>query len=287
MKIIRLETFLTNSGLRNYLFVRLTTDTGLTGVGEASLEWQEQTVETLMHEWVEDRTLGADPFDIEKVDRRHDPRPVPGRPDGADGDQRRRNRHVGHRRQGLRPAGVQAARRPRSRPTAGLCQRLVRPGQLAARVCRPGPRGRRSWLPGSEVRSLWHGLEADERCGDGSGGGADCRRARGRGRVGRDPDRRSRPAVGRLCHRVRPSHRAVSARGSSRSRSRRTASNCSSRSRRRCRCRSRPANGCTRWRTSTGSARCGRATCCNPICATSAASWSARKWRPWLSRKTF
>ncbi len=28
MKIIRLESFLTNCGLRNYLFVRLTTDDG-------------------------------------------------------------------------------------------------------------------------------------------------------------------------------------------------------------------------------------------------------------------
>ena len=67
MKISKLETFLTNSGLRNYLFVRLTTDSGLTGVGEASLEWQEQTVQTLIHEWVEDRILGVDPFDIEAV----------------------------------------------------------------------------------------------------------------------------------------------------------------------------------------------------------------------------
>jgi hypothetical protein len=67
VKIIRLETFLTNAGLRNYLFVHLTTDTGLTGVGEASLEWQERTVETLIHEWVEDRILGADPFDVERV----------------------------------------------------------------------------------------------------------------------------------------------------------------------------------------------------------------------------
>ena len=67
MKIVKLETFLTNSGLRNYLFVRLTTDSGLTGVGEASLEWQEKTVQTLIHEWVEDRILGFDPFDIEAV----------------------------------------------------------------------------------------------------------------------------------------------------------------------------------------------------------------------------
>src|SRR5258708_18265182 len=67
MKIIKLETFLTNAGLRNYLFVRLTTDTGLTGVGEASLEWQEKTVQTLIHEWVEDRVLETSPFDIEAV----------------------------------------------------------------------------------------------------------------------------------------------------------------------------------------------------------------------------
>jgi len=67
MKITKLETFLTNAGFRNYLFVRLTTDTGLTGIGEASLEWQEKTVETLIHEWVEDRVLGVDPFDVEKA----------------------------------------------------------------------------------------------------------------------------------------------------------------------------------------------------------------------------
>lgn len=67
MKITRFETFLANAGLRNYLFIRLHTDTGLTGVGEASLEWQEKTVETLAHEWIEGRVLGKDPFDLEAV----------------------------------------------------------------------------------------------------------------------------------------------------------------------------------------------------------------------------
>jgi galactonate dehydratase len=67
MKITRFETFLANAGLRNYLFIRLTTDNGLTGVGEASLEWQEKTVETVCHEWVEGRVLGRDPFDVEAV----------------------------------------------------------------------------------------------------------------------------------------------------------------------------------------------------------------------------
>ena len=67
MKVTGVETFLANAGLRNYLFLRLSTDTGLTGLGEASLEWQERTVQTLIHEWVEDRVLGASPFDVERL----------------------------------------------------------------------------------------------------------------------------------------------------------------------------------------------------------------------------
>lgn len=67
MKITRFETLMANAGLRNYLFIRLTTDTGLTGIGEATLEWQEKTVQTLCHEWVERRVLCRDPFDVEAV----------------------------------------------------------------------------------------------------------------------------------------------------------------------------------------------------------------------------
>lgn len=67
MKITRFETLMANAGLRNYLFIRLHTDTGLTGIGEATLEWQEKTVQTIAHEWVEGRVLGRDPFDIERV----------------------------------------------------------------------------------------------------------------------------------------------------------------------------------------------------------------------------
>jgi galactonate dehydratase len=67
LKIVGFETLMANAGLRNYLFIRLTTDTGLTGVGEATLEWQEKTVQTLAHEWVEGRVIGRDPFDIERV----------------------------------------------------------------------------------------------------------------------------------------------------------------------------------------------------------------------------
>jgi galactonate dehydratase len=67
MKITEVQTFLANAGLRNYLFVRVHTDAGIYGVGEASLEWQEKTVETVLHEWVIGRVLGRDPFDVEAV----------------------------------------------------------------------------------------------------------------------------------------------------------------------------------------------------------------------------
>ena len=67
MKVKSLETFLVNAGLRNYLFLLLHTDNGLTGLGEATLEWQEKTVETIIHEWVEKRVGGEDPFDVERV----------------------------------------------------------------------------------------------------------------------------------------------------------------------------------------------------------------------------
>jgi galactonate dehydratase len=67
MRITRLETFLTHAGLRNYLFLRLTTDAGLVGIGEASLEWQERAVECLLHDWVAERIIGADPHDVESL----------------------------------------------------------------------------------------------------------------------------------------------------------------------------------------------------------------------------
>jgi galactonate dehydratase len=67
MRISRLETVMGNAGQRNYLFVRLTTDDGTTGIGEATLEWQERAVEVLLNEWVASRVIGKDAFDIEAV----------------------------------------------------------------------------------------------------------------------------------------------------------------------------------------------------------------------------
>src|SRR5262245_17092486 len=67
MKITHFETFLANAGPRNYLFVRLASESGLSGVGEATLEWQEKAVETLCREWLAERVLDRDAFDIERI----------------------------------------------------------------------------------------------------------------------------------------------------------------------------------------------------------------------------
>lgn len=67
MRVTGLNTILTHAGLRNCLFVQLTTDTGLVGIGEASLEWQERAVECLLQDWVADQVIGADPHDVESL----------------------------------------------------------------------------------------------------------------------------------------------------------------------------------------------------------------------------
>ncbi len=50
-----------STGLRSYLFVKLTTDTGMQAWAKTSLEWQNRfAVQSLLHEWVRSRIVGAD-----------------------------------------------------------------------------------------------------------------------------------------------------------------------------------------------------------------------------------
>jgi galactonate dehydratase len=67
MKIIDLKTFFVNAGLRNWLFVKLLTDEGIVGYGEASLEWQEKAVDSFIEEFIVRHVLGTNPFEIEKL----------------------------------------------------------------------------------------------------------------------------------------------------------------------------------------------------------------------------
>ena len=65
MKITGTATFLCATSWRDWLFVRVDTDSGIHGWGEATLEGKEKTVEAAIHEL--DRYLvGKDPFQIER-----------------------------------------------------------------------------------------------------------------------------------------------------------------------------------------------------------------------------
>ncbi|SFD28115.1 Mandelate racemase / muconate lactonizing enzyme, N-terminal domain [Devosia psychrophila] len=44
MKITALKTFVANVSRTNFVFVKLYTDDGIDGVGEATLEWKTNTV---------------------------------------------------------------------------------------------------------------------------------------------------------------------------------------------------------------------------------------------------
>jgi len=44
MKITGLKTFVANASRTNFVFVKLYTDAGIDGVGEATLEWRTKTV---------------------------------------------------------------------------------------------------------------------------------------------------------------------------------------------------------------------------------------------------
>jgi len=68
MRITKLETFMVGAGIRNWLFLKLHTDCGIVGVGEASMEWRENAIETLLHQFLEELyVIGANPFDTEAL----------------------------------------------------------------------------------------------------------------------------------------------------------------------------------------------------------------------------
>lgn len=71
MKIVGLKTFVANASRTNFVFVKLYTDDGVDGVGEATLEWKTDTVVAALGE-LERTLLGEDPFATERlIERLH------------------------------------------------------------------------------------------------------------------------------------------------------------------------------------------------------------------------
>ena len=69
MKITRIETFAVGAGWKNWLFVRVHTDAGLTGLGEATLNGFIRTTEAAIRE-LEAFVIGQDPRQVNAVARR-------------------------------------------------------------------------------------------------------------------------------------------------------------------------------------------------------------------------
>ena len=66
MKIAKIDTHLCNTGNRNYCFVKVHTDEGLYGVGEAYSVGPDLATEAVIHDF-EDWIVGQDPLRIEHL----------------------------------------------------------------------------------------------------------------------------------------------------------------------------------------------------------------------------
>ena len=64
MKVTAIKTFICQSYRTNWVFVKDLTDSGLYGVGEATLENREKTVQAAINE-LERYLVGRDPHDVE------------------------------------------------------------------------------------------------------------------------------------------------------------------------------------------------------------------------------
>lgn len=69
MKVTAIKTFICNAFRTNFVFVKVETDSGLYGWGEATLEYKELTIRAAIHD-LESYLIGKDPHNIEAF--RHD-----------------------------------------------------------------------------------------------------------------------------------------------------------------------------------------------------------------------
>ena len=69
MKIIDIETYTVSAGWKNWLFVKVITDSGLYGVAEATINGFIKTTETAIHE-LKQFAIGSDPFAVTAIANR-------------------------------------------------------------------------------------------------------------------------------------------------------------------------------------------------------------------------
>ncbi|MGA3188054.1 MAG: mandelate racemase/muconate lactonizing enzyme family protein [Bryobacteraceae bacterium] len=69
MKITAIDTFIAGNPWKNWLFTRVSTDEGIHGVGEGTLNYFGRTVEAAIHE-LSPLILGMDPFQVEMISQK-------------------------------------------------------------------------------------------------------------------------------------------------------------------------------------------------------------------------
>ncbi len=69
MKITAIDTYIAGNPWKNWLFARVSTDEGIHGVGEGTLNYFGRTVETAIHE-LAPLILGMDPFQVEMISQK-------------------------------------------------------------------------------------------------------------------------------------------------------------------------------------------------------------------------
>src|SRR5699024_8096915 len=69
MKITDVKTYIVGNKWKNWVFVHVETDEGITGLGEATLNGFAKTVESAIHE-LKRFVIGEDPFNVEKLSLR-------------------------------------------------------------------------------------------------------------------------------------------------------------------------------------------------------------------------
>ncbi len=69
MKITAIETYTVGAGWKNWLFVKVITDSGLSGIGEGTLNGFIRTTEAGVHE-LEHLAIGQDPLQINRLSKR-------------------------------------------------------------------------------------------------------------------------------------------------------------------------------------------------------------------------
>ena len=145
MKITAIEPFVCDGGLREFGFLKVTTDEGITGWAE-TYDWHTSAslATALAGHGPEAHRRGPAP---DRADERADLVRRPARRPGADeGPRRDRHRAVGHQGEVAGRAGLRAARRPVPRPDPAVLVALRDlPGDLA--------RGRRPASRRSPTRS--------------------------------------------------------------------------------------------------------------------------------------